>query len=359
MNKIIVVHIDSGLGNQMLSYCEYLAMQKANPNAQLYVETIMFDIPEAEDYVSQWNGYELESIFGIKAKNLSSYFSPEQWSRIMDSICKSEFWKNDWNYPKFFLDAFKAEGLVLTNTSKDFVAEKVKQRESFLYRTYLRVRTALFNNSWIGNAIKHQRYMCLYRQGKSARPKNTKLFMKAEENIFVRQKFAFRYNGHNIEAIEKEIHESFKFPEFRNPKNIEMIEMMNVCNAVAIHARRGDMLGANGYCYKYGYFKRAVSHIRKHVENPVFVFFTNPGSIDWCKENAKIFGLDFSKDKVCFVDWNRGKESFRDMQLMSYCKHAIITNSTFGWWGAYFIKNPNKITISPVEEVDINTTYHC
>ena len=42
---------------------------------------------------------------------------------------------------------------------------------------------------------------------------------------------------------------------------------------------------------------------------------------------------------------------------MSYCKHAIITSSSFGWWGAYFIKNPHKITISP--EIDIDTTYHC
>ena len=63
------------------------------------------------------------------------------------------------------------------------------------------------------------------------------------------------------------------------------------------------------------------------------------------------------KDKVLFVDWNTGEESFRDMQLMSHCKHGIITNSTFGWWGAYFIQNPEKITISPLAE--INTTYHC
>ena len=128
-------------------------------------------------------------------------------------------------------------------------------------------------------------------------------------------------------------------------------------NSIAIHARRGDMLGANGWCYKYGYFKRAVKHIRKHVENPVFVFFTDPGSIAWCKENAKVFGLDYSKDKVLFVDWNSGMESFRDMQLMAHCKHAIITNSTFGWWGAYFITNPDKITISPLVEMD--TTHYC
>ena len=111
------------------------------------------------------------------------------------------------------------------------------------------------------------------------------------------------------------------------------------------------------WCYNYGYFKRAVNHIRKNVSQPVFVFFTNTGSIDWCRENARTFGLDYSKDKVFFVDWNKGTESYRDMQLMSYCKHAIITISTFGWWGAYFIDNPHKITISP--EIAIDTTFHC
>ena len=78
--------------------------------------------------------------------------------------------------------------------------------------------------------------------------------------------------------------------------------------------------------------------------------------IEWCKENSRIFGLDYSKDQVYFVDWNIGEDSFRDMQLMTHCKHGIITNSSFGWWGAYLIQNPNKITISP--SLEINTTHH-
>lgn len=60
---------------------------------------------------------------------------------------------------------------------------------------------------------------------------------------------------------------------------------------------------------------------------------------------------------IVFVNWNTKMNSFRDMQLMSYCKHAIITNSSFGWWGTYFITNPNKITISPWLNMD--TTHYC
>ena len=57
------------------------------------------------------------------------------------------------------------------------------------------------------------------------------------------------------------------------------------------------------------------------------------------------------------MDWNKGEESYRDMQLISLCKHAIITNSSFGWWGAYLIGNKTKITVSP--DITINTTHHC
>ena len=71
---------------------------------------------------------------------------------------------------------------------------------------------------------------------------------------------------------------------------MEFAKFLDNCNSVFIHARRGDMLSANGWCYKYGYFRRAVKHIKKNVKDPVFVFFTNTGSIEWCKENAKIKG---------------------------------------------------------------------
>ena len=62
-----VIHIESGLGNQMLSYSEYLAMRKANPTDDLFIETIIYDIPECNQVTCQWNGYELERIFHIFA----------------------------------------------------------------------------------------------------------------------------------------------------------------------------------------------------------------------------------------------------------------------------------------------------
>ena len=79
----------------------------------------------------------------------------------------------------------------------------------------------------------------------------------------------------------------------------------------------------------------------------MFVFFTDENSVGWCEENEKIFGLNFSKDQVRFVTWNKGEDSYRDMQLMAACKHNIFTESTFGFWGAYLNQNPDKITCAP------------
>lgn len=349
-----IVHIESGLGNQMLSYCEYIALKKMNPTDNIYMETIIFDIPECNDYICQWNGYELERIFGIKhPDNIKKIISKESWTELMKEIRRSEFWVHNWNYPVAFTRAFNNIGFKLENIRGDFdpnnnIITGQPEKKSLIQKIL---------STRIGHHIKRYLQKIIEERYLKNFDKRNKIFIKTEDNIFTGQWLSFKHRGNDRHLIDDEIRATFKFPEFEDSKNIEMQQILEGCNSVAIHARRGDMLSVNGWCYKYGYFKRAVRHIRKNVQNPVFVFFTNTGSIDWCKENAGIFGLDFKKDKVLFVDWNIGENSYRDMQLMSHCKHAIITNSSFGWWGAYFIENPNKITISP--NIEIDTTYHC
>lgn len=350
---MIVLHIESGLGNQMLGYCEYLALKQANPNADIYIENIIYDIPEANEVIAQWNGYELDRIFGVtEPKNIKTLFTEEQWSGILDDVKKSQFWKRNWNYPVHITNALNRAGLKLKNIRGDFEVSGYEAMTEDRVKHDLRY---MVMHSVFGYYLK--RALEKYRSHKATLIQGQNLFIQTTEDIFTGQRLSFKLNGFGRERIDKEIREVFKFPEFEDTNNRKMADYLSGVNGVAIHARRGDMLSVNGDCYKYGYFKRAMKVIRENVDYPVFVFFTNTGSITWCKQNYKIFGLDPRKDTIMFVDWNTGINSFRDMQLMSYCKHAIITNSSFGWWEAYFITNPNKITISPWLNMD--TTYHC
>ena len=163
-----------------------------------------------------------------------------------------------------------------------------------------------------------------------------------------KRKFEIFYQGGWVTEkyfsdFSKEIKEIFIFPKIDKTdlKNIEIIKKILTSESVSIHIRRGDYLThkvAKDLAPLF-YYKDAIKYISKKIKNPVFYIFSN--DIEWCKENFKI---DFP---TYYIDWNNGEESFKDMQLMSLCKHNIIPNSTFSWWGAWLNNNPNKIVIAP------------
>lgn len=347
-----IVHIESGLGNQMLSYCELLALRLVNPQERLYIETLVYDFPEASKVIRQWQGYELERVFGIKEPNISEIFTDRQWSEIKNNILESEFWNKSWNWPVYFTEAFRKQGIILRNLRGDFedsaslvdASIKGKLRKNPAYQR--------FQKTWLYSNLR----------GLASRAKGYEgndleyLFYPGEEDALTGQKLSFMKRNNHIEMIENMIRSSFSFPPLSERYNILLAKELSGTESVAVHIRRGDLLDLNYRYYKGGYFKRAVKFVQRKFPNSKFYFFCDSGSADWCKKNIKVFGLDLLHGNVRFVDCNYGDKSFRDMQLMSYCKHNIVTISSFGWWGAYLNRNPNKITISP--EIDINTTHH-
>lgn len=350
---IKVIHIESGLGNQMLSFCEYLAIKKVNPDDDIYIETIIYEIPEANERICQWNGFELERIFKIKAPNVKDLFTEGEWKQIIDEVRTSRFWDRNWNYPVVFTEILRKHGLELKNVRGDFEAPGWP----------LMVATNQWGGikRWIKNRLEHflpyiylRRYVRKKRQTTNIDYSND-LFMKSEDNMFSGQRLTFKLKNSGIERIEKEIAETFQFPEIEDEKNRQTFEYIKSHESVAIHARRGDMLGYNYEFYVTGYFKRAVKFIRQNASHPIFFVFCDPDSVQWAKDNSEVLGLNFRNDEIHFVDWNKSENSFRDMQLMAACKYQVITNSTFGWWGAWMNTFPQKITCSP--DRTINTTH--
>ncbi len=131
----------------------------------------------------------------------------------------------------------------------------------------------------------------------------------------------------------------FRFPDFTDEKNLEMQALMQSSNAVSIHVRRGDYVNHPKYkdICNAEYYARALDYLNAQFSDLRFFVFSN--DIPWCQENLPI------RDAV-YVNYNSGKDSFKDMQLMSLCKHHIIANSSFSWWGAY-LSQEKGVTIAP------------
>lgn len=113
-------------------------------------------------------------------------------------------------------------------------------------------------------------------------------------------------------------------------------------DSVFIGVRRGDYRKEISHYGSFGsaYYERAMSYIDEYVKNPVYYVFSN--DIEWCKNN-----IDWGKHQVCFREPCMQTDDFEELMLMASCKHAVIVNSSFHWWGATLIKNPNKIICCP------------
>ena len=129
-----------------------------------------------------------------------------------------------------------------------------------------------------------------------------------------------------------------------------MIDSLGDGRKIFLHIRRGDpklpwayvnLESAHPVC-TWDYYEKALKHFPADI--PVVVF---SDVIDWCKEQ-EFFKPDrfiMSETTDEFADGQR--VPWTDLCLMSLCTDAIIANSSFSWWGAWLIDNPDKVVIAP------------
>ena len=135
-------------------------------------------------------------------------------------------------------------------------------------------------------------------------------------------------------------------------KDIEKQEIE--CNSVSLHIRRADYILNKQVNNDFGvcdldYYYKAIKIIKNKVNNPHFFIFSD--DINWAKDNLKI------DDPIIFVS-RANLQDYEELMLMTKCKHNIIANSSFSWWGAWLNNNPNKIVIAPKQwfkNLKINT----
>jgi len=144
--------------------------------------------------------------------------------------------------------------------------------------------------------------------------------------------------------VGNEIREAFTFKTKPDKFNQYLIDTINESNSVSIHIRRGDYVEKKRYQDLYAtcsldYYKKGVEYIASKYENPKLFVFSD--DIQWAKANWEL------PYETVFVDNNSGDKSYEDFRLMSLCKHNIIANSSFSWWGAWLNNNKEKIVIAP------------
>ena len=150
-------------------------------------------------------------------------------------------------------------------------------------------------------------------------------------------------NANVVDMVKQEVLEAFTFAPFEDELNVNIMSEMQSCESVAIHVRKGNDYASRIWYQNtcpVEYYNDAVRMIQQNVVNPKFYVFTdNPL---WVKEN--LVGFDYT-----LVEGNpsAGWGSHFDMQLMSCCRHNIISNSTYAWWAAFLNKYTDKIVICP------------
>ena len=119
-------------------------------------------------------------------------------------------------------------------------------------------------------------------------------------------------------------------------------------NSISIHIRGGDYLTAQdtygGICTAE-YYKKAIDYFNKKMDNCFFYIFTN--DVEYSQELLSKINFDTENFVIVQPEEDYCKNPGYDLYLMSKCKHNIIANSTFSWWGAYLNHNANKIVITP------------
>lgn len=126
-------------------------------------------------------------------------------------------------------------------------------------------------------------------------------------------------------------------------RNAELLDDIAARDAVAIHVRRGDYVSNPAATAYHGlcgldYYRGAIRRLAESVPRPHCFVFSD--DLDWVRAN-----LD-TGHPTTFVGHN-AETPWEDLRLMAACRHFIVANSSFSWWGAWLGARPGKQVIAP------------
>lgn len=296
---MIIVRFTSGLGNQMFQYSLYSLLRDRFPQTEVKADVTWFYAN------SEHQGYELKRIFG-QSGNPEFRFEEASW-----------------------LELLRVKGTIPCTVK----GSGAKKAENLLYYPNRVLR--LFS----------EKHFQKYRIDQTGFEDNRTVFEKIEaidpkKNWYITGFFIEEvYYRERLERLRREL----RFPDSSDAEFRDILSGIRSTESVSIHVRRGDYLSAqyrdSFLCLSQEYYKQAAAYIRSRVKNPSFYLFS---------DDTEYARQAFSWLSDCtFVEGNTGSGSYRDMQLMSECRHNITANSTFSVWGALLNGHEDAVIVYP------------
>lgn len=301
---MIIVKFCSGIGNQLFQYALYRKLECIYPEQEILADISSF---EDVDILNRGNGFDygfgLNKFFGIEL-NIASR------SQI-DSVNYEVFISNGLRkiLPKKI--SKKIAGASMFALFRSIILKKYRMKK----KHYITASSAY---SFNGNLFE---LYCIGDYYFSGLWQNIRYFedisgiLRRELNIIVNQ-------SNNMDWVLNQINDS---------------------NSVCIHVRRGDFTSniyneSHNICGMH-YYLKAIDIVKNKITNPKYFVFSD--DIEFCKKN---FGF---LDDVFFVSDNSDLRTQEEMKLMSECKSAIISNSTFAFWAVWITDTPQKVVVCP------------
>ncbi len=145
--------------------------------------------------------------------------------------------------------------------------------------------------------------------------------------------------------ITDTIRQDFQLSEPMTAARQAVATEISAANGVSVHVRRGDYVSnpaANAYhgTCSSGWYETGMEKMARGMENPTFFVFSDDP--DWSRKNIR------TRWPTRFIEPGEDGKDHQDMHLMAMCRHHIIANSSFSWWGAWLDSRPDKRVIAPL-----------
>ena len=143
-----------------------------------------------------------------------------------------------------------------------------------------------------------------------------------------------------LNGCEEKVKEAFTFhnEELYTAQDREWKEQIEKSNSVGIHIRRGDFVNSKFDICSEEYFRKALKILNEQKEKLTLFFFSDDP--DFVEERF----ADLS-NKVLIR--HTAENSILDMEMLSLCRHKILSNSTFAFWAGWLGKKEGEAVIAP------------